>query len=157
MCQRGGRDCDVGGHLYKCHIRQSFQLLALLLSLLRPYAKAYSLSNFFLHLSVLLPLYTLYSWLITFHFPHLSVGRSLWYCANRRDRCVSVGGGQGHCGQGRSARLALLPLVRHESRQRVELFLTLPTQEHVFVVCRKAKKTKQKSREKDTGVNSGFS
>lgn len=66
---------------------------------------------------------------------HLSVSGGLWSRADGGDRCVGVGGGQGHCGQGGDAGLALLPLVCHEGRQRVELFLTLPTQEHVLVVC----------------------
>ena len=66
---------------------------------------------------------------------HLSVGRSLWSGADRRDGRVGVAGSQGHCGQGGGARLALFPLVCHESWQRVELFFTLPTQEHVLIVC----------------------
>lgn len=67
--------------------------------------------------------------------PHLSVGRSLRYRADGRNGRVGHSGGQRHGGQGGHARLALLPLVGHEGRQRVELFLTLPAQEDVLVVC----------------------
>lgn len=67
---------------------------------------------------------------------HLSVGGSLRYGANGRNGRVGHGGGQRHSGEGGHARLALLPLVRHEGRQGVELFLTLPTQEDVLIVCR---------------------
>lgn len=35
--------------------------------------------------------------------------------------------------------MALLPLVCHEGWQRVELLLTLPTQEHVLVICKEGK------------------
>lgn len=68
--------------------------------------------------------------------PHLSVGGGLWYRADGRNGRVGHSGGQGHGGQGGHARLALLPLVGHEGRQRVELFLTLPAQKDVLVICR---------------------
>lgn len=66
---------------------------------------------------------------------HLSVGGSLRYGANGRNGRVGHSGGQRHSGEGGHARLALLPLVGHEGRQGVELFLTLPAQEDVLIVC----------------------
>lgn len=67
--------------------------------------------------------------------PHLSVGRSLLPGADGRDGGVGHSGGQRHSGERGRVRLALLPLVSHEGWQRIELFLTLPAQEHVLVVC----------------------
>lgn len=76
--------------------------------------------------------------------PHLSVGRSLRSGADGRDGRVGHGGGQGHGGEGgRLVGLALLPLVSHEGRQRIELFLTLPAQEDVLVVCGVGRGTKR--------------
>lgn len=59
-----------------------------------------------------------------------------WSLLHRRDgRGVHTVVGQRDCGEGRGVSLALLSLVGHEGRQRVELLLTLPTEEHVFVIC----------------------
>lgn len=78
--------------------------------------------------------------------PHLSVGRSLLSGADGRDGGVGHGGGQRHGGEGGRVRLALLPLVGHEGRQRIELFLTLPAQEHVLVVCGEDKRGRSEAR-----------
>lgn len=48
---------------------------------------------------------------------------------------VHTVGGQRDRGEGRGVSLALLSLVGHEGRQGVELLLTLPTEEHVFIIC----------------------
>ena len=66
---------------------------------------------------------------------HLSVGRCLWPSADGGHGGVGIAGCQGDCGEGGGVGLALLPLVCHEGRQGVELFLTLSTEEDVFVVC----------------------
>lgn len=76
---------------------------------------------------------------------HLSVSRSLWHGADGRDWCVGVGGGQRHRGQGGGPGLTLLPLMSHEGRQRIELFFTLSTQEHIFIICSKDQQNKRKN------------
>lgn len=69
-----------------------------------------------------------------FNQPDLSVGGGLRHGADGRDGSVGHSGGQRHGGQGGHTRLALLPLVGHEGRQRVELFLALSAQEDVLII-----------------------